>query len=338
MAGGKARRRPTIYDVAQAAGVSKSLVSLVLRGSPSVSQARRAAVLDAMARLDYRPSQAAATLAGATTRTIGVVVDDFRNLWFVGLLRGLQEGLAAHGFRIAVSDRTLNSHVEASPLDGFLAVRVDGLVIATEPTPAMRVPEGLPVVVAGNRQGVVTGADVVANDDRLGGRLATEHLLELGHHRLGHLTGGGGAAELRAEGFRDALRACGLRAPVVGGDGGTTEEDGYRAALRLLDEAPSTTAIFAANDTMAMGALAAARERGLQVPENLSVIGYDDSPIAATHLLRLTTVDGRNVEVGAATAERLLERAAAAAAPTGRTALLTPRLVTRGSCAGPRND
>ncbi|WP_424346553.1 LacI family DNA-binding transcriptional regulator [Kocuria sp. CH-021] len=330
-------RPPTIYDVARAAGVSKSLVSLVLRGSPSVSEARRTAVLEAVEQLGYRPSQAAAALAGAATRTIGVVLDDFRNLWFVSLLQGLQDGLAPHGFRIAVSDHTLNAHVETGPLDGFLAMRVDGLVIATEPTPAMRVPEGLPVVVAGSRRGVIPGADVVADDDRLGGRLATEHLLELGHRRLGHLTGDGGAAELRARGFRDALRERGLRAPVVRGAGGTTEEDGYRAALRLLAEAPATTAVFAANDTMAMGALAAARESGLRVPEDLSVIGYDDSPVAATHLLRLTTVDGRNAEVGAAAAERLVQRATTTAAAPVRTALLTPRLVLRSSCAAPRS-
>ncbi|GAA1749354.1 LacI family DNA-binding transcriptional regulator [Kocuria aegyptia] len=328
-------RAPTIYDVAQAAGVSKSLVSLVLRGSPSVSEARRTAVLEAMARLDYRPSQAASALAGATTRTIGVLIDDYRNLWFVELLRGLQEGLAEHGFRIAVADHTLNAHVEASPLDGFLSMRVDGLVIATEPSPAMRVPEGLPVVVAGHRQGVVPGADVVANDDRLGARRATEHLMDLGHRSIGHLTGGGGAARLRAEGFAEAMSAAGLAPRTVPGDGATTEEDGYVAAARLLDEAPGTTAVFAANDTMAMGALAAARERGLRVPQDLSVIGYDDSPIASTHLLELTTVDSRNARIGAVAAERLMARIGGPGDPPGRR-LLSPELVVRGSAAPPR--
>lgn len=326
---------PTIYDVAQAAGVSKSLVSLVLRGSPHVSEARRTAVLEAMARLDYRPSHAAAALAGATTRTIGVVLDDFRNLWFVSLLRGLQEGLAPHGFRIAVSDHTLNAHVEASPLDGFLAMRVDGLVVATEPTGAMRVPAGLPVVVAGNRQGTVPGADVVAADDRHGARLATEHLLDLGHRRIGHLTGDGGAAHLRAEGFRAALDRAGLPSPVARGHGGTTEQDGYAAASRILDDGPATTAVLAANDTMAMGALAAAGERGLRVPEDLSVVGYDDSPMAATHLLRLTSVDGRNAEVGAAAAELLMSRATEPDRAARRT-LLSPALVVRASSAPPR--
>jgi DNA-binding LacI/PurR family transcriptional regulator len=329
------KRPPTIYDVAQAAGVSKSLVSLVLRGSPSVSEARRTAVLEAMARLDYRPSQAASALAGAATRTIGVVIDDYRNLWFVELLRGLQEGLAEHGFRIAVADHTLNAHVEASPLDGFLAMRVDGLVIATEPTGAMRVPEGLPVVVAGSRQGVVPGADVVANDDRLGARLATEHLLGLGHRSIGHLTGGGGAARLRAEGVAEAMGRAGLAPRVVAGTGATTEEDGYAAAARLLDTAPGTTAVLAANDTMAMGAFAAARERGLRVPQDLSVVGYDDSPIASTHLLELTTVDGRNAQVGAVAAERLMARIGGERAAAGTT-LLGPELTLRSSTAPPR--
>ena len=196
-------RPPTIYDVARSAGVSKSLVSLVLRGSPSVSEARRTAVLEAVERLGYRPSQAAAALAGATTRTIGVVIDDWRNLWFVELLRGLQEGLAPHGLRIAVADHTLNAHVEAHPLDGFLSMRVDGLVIATEPTGAMRVPEGLPVVVAGHREGVVPGAEVVANDDRLGARLATEHLIGLRHASICYL---GGPEASYANGMR--WRGC----------------------------------------------------------------------------------------------------------------------------------
>ena len=330
------RRPPTIYDVAEAAGVSKSLVSLVLHGSPRVSAARRAAVLDAVQRLGYRPSQAAATLAGATSSTIGVVLDDYRNLWFVSLLRGLQEGLAPHGFRIAVADHTLNAHVEASPLDGFLTMRVEGLVIATEPTAAMRVPAGLPVVVAGNRAATVPGSDVVAADDRLGARLATQHLLDLGHRLIGHLTGAGGAARLRRDGFEEAMKAAGARPGGVVGSGATTEQDGYLAALRLLEQEPGTTAVFAANDMMAMGAVAAAREHGLRVPEDLSVVGYDDSPVASTNLLRLTTVDGRNAEVGAVAAQRLISRASGAEVPA-RTVLLTPELVRRGSCAAPRS-
>jgi DNA-binding LacI/PurR family transcriptional regulator len=325
-------RRPNIYDVASAAGVSKSLVSLVLRGAPGVSPARRAAVEKAIERLNYRPSRAAATLAGNRSRTIGVVLDDYRNLWFVGLLAGLHDELAPLGFRVAVADPSFNAQIDRTPVDGLMSLRVDGIVIATEPTEDMFAAVDVPAVVAGNRDMVVPGADIVANDDLLGGRLATEHLIGLGHTEIGHLTGNGGAARLRAQGFVGSMEEKGLKPRIAQGQGLTTESDGYDAALKLLDEYPTLTAIFAANDTMALGAAGAARDRGRRIPEDLSLIGYDDSPLASANLLRLTTVDGRNEEVGARAAKALLDRMNNPAAPV-RTVLVRPELVIRASTA-----
>lgn len=325
-------RRPNIYDVASTAGVSKSLVSLVLRGAPGVSPARRAAVEDAIERLNYRPSRAAATLAGNRSRTIGVVLDDYRNLWFVSLLAGLHDQLAPLGFRVAVADPSFNAHLDRTAVDGLMSLRVDGIVIATEPTEEMFAALDVPAVVAGNRDLAVPGADVVANDDMAGGRLATEHLLGLGHREIGHVTGGGGAARLRAQGFEAAMRERGLRPHIAQGHGLTTEADGYQASLTLLDENPSITAIFAANDTMALGAAGAARDRGLRIPEDLSLIGYDNSPLASANLLRLTTIDGRNAEVGAGAAKALLNRMEDPALPVG-TVLVEPELVVRASTA-----
>lgn len=327
-------RRPNIYDVASAAGVSKSLVSLVLRGAPGVSPARRAAVEDAIERLNYRPSRAAATLAGNRSRTIGVVLDDYRNLWFVSLLAGLHDQLAPLGFRVAVADPSFNAHLDRTAVDGLMSLRVDGIVIATEPAEDMFAALDVPAVVAGNRDIVVPGADIVANDDIVGGRLATEHLIGLGHRQIGHITGGGGAARLRAQGFEGAMRERGLRPRTAQGKGLTTESDGYQAALKLLDENPSLTAIFAANDTMALGAAGAARDKGRRIPEDLSLIGYDNSPLASANLLRLTTIDGRNAEVGAGVAKALLNRMEDPAAPVG-TMLVKPDLVIRASTAAP---
>ncbi|MBG6084324.1 LacI family DNA-binding transcriptional regulator [Zhihengliuella flava] len=327
-------KRATIYDVARTAGVSKSLVSLVLRNSPNVSPARRQAVLEAIEQLNYRPSHAAASLAGGSSRTVGVVIDDYTNLWFVELLRGLQDGLSAAGLRIAVSDRTLNAHIASDPLDGFLSTRVEALVLATEPTESMRIPANMPVVVAGNRAMKIPGADVVASDDRAGARQATEHLLSLGHRRIGHLTGGGGASQQRREGYEQAMRAAGLEALVIAPGSATTEETGYRGTQELLTRFPNTTAILAGNDSMAMGALAAARERDLQVPGELSVVGYDASPLAATHLLQLTTVDSLNSEIGAEVAAALLSRLAdPAREPVS--VRLAPRLIQRRTTAAP---
>ncbi|MFJ2620358.1 LacI family DNA-binding transcriptional regulator [Glutamicibacter sp. NPDC087344] len=330
------RRRATIYDVAQAAGVSKSLVSLVLRNSPSVSAPRRAAVLAAIAELDYRPSQAATALAGGTSQTVGVVIDDYTNLWFVQLLRGLQEGLASAGLRIAVSDRTLNAHIESDPLDGFLSTRVEALVLATEPTPAMRFPSHVPVIIAGNRASTVPGADVATGDDRLGARRAVEHLISLGHRNIGHIAGGGGSSHLRIMGYRDAIASAGLAEHLVALSELTTELSGYHCAMELLRRSPETTAILAGNDSMAMGALAAARENNLRVPEDLSLIGYDNSPLADTQLLRLTTVDSRNHALGLHVAQQVLSRLADPERAS-QVVTLEPALVERGTCAGARN-
>lgn len=327
-------RRPTIYDVATRAGVSKSLVSLVLQGSAQVSAERRAAVQRAIAELQYRPSRAAAALAGTRIRTVGVLLDDYRNLWFVELLEGIQEELAPLGFRIAVESTTSNAHVDPGPLDGFVSLRVDGIVIATEPTEAMAATMGIPIVVAGTRDLQLPGADVAANDDRLGGRLATEHLLSLGHRQIGHLSGGGGSARLRAEGFRAAQQEAGLTPVIVGHDNATTEADGYHTAHQLLAEHPETTALFAANDVMALGAAAAARDLGRRIPEDLSLVGYDNSALASSQLLRLSTVDARSRLVGQEAARALISRIDDSQVAT-RVRLVQPELVIRSSTASP---
>lgn len=330
------RRRATIYDVAQAAGVSKSLVSLVLRDSPSVSAPRREAVLAAIKELNYRPSQAATALAGGTSQTVGVVIDDYTNTWFVELLRGLQEGLASAGLRIAVSDRSLNAHIESDPLDGFLSTRVEALVLATEPTPAMRFSSQIPVIIAGNRATQIPGADITCSDDRLGAQRAIEHLISLGHQHIGHIAGGGGASLLRLNGYRDALTAAGLKEHIVSVSELTTEDTGYQCTRRLLKDAGEITAILAGNDSMAMGAMAAAHEAGLSVPEDLSIIGYDNSPLSDTHLLHLTTVDSRNHELGLHVATQVLSRLADPEREAQRVQL-EPLLIERGTSAAARN-
>ena len=323
--------RPTIYDVAKQAGVSKSLVSLVLRGSPNVSAERRAAVDAAIAELNYRPSRAAAALAGSRTRTIGVIIDDYRNLWFFDFLQGMQEVLAERGIRVAVADRSFNAHVDASPLEGFLAMRVDGIVVASEPSPEMGDGIGVPSVLAGNRLRQIPGADVVTSDDKRGGNLAADHLLGLGHRKIGHVTGGGGSARERAAGFVDALHEAGVESVVLG-DAGTSEQDGFHFTKMLLQANPETTAVFAANDSMAMGAAAAIRDLGLRVPEDISLLGYDNSPLASSNLLRLTTVDALNLEVGRQAGLALLARFDGAE-QVEATCLVEPWLVVRGSTA-----
>jgi DNA-binding LacI/PurR family transcriptional regulator len=320
----------TIYDVAARAGVSKSLVSLVLQRSPRVSDQRRAAVLKAIQELDYRPSTAAVSLAGTRSRTIGVVLDDFRNQWFVDLLTGLRESLQDQGHRLVVADRFLNTGLDASPVEGFLSMRVEGIVIAGEPTTDLAIPASMPLVIAGGRV-AIPRADTVANDDRAGGGIAAQHLLDLGHTRLGFVGAASAASTERQAGFE---QAAATRASVVTTvlPGEPTEEAGSRALGMLLDEHPDVTAVFAANDVMALGALSELAERGLRVPEDVSVIGYDDTPVAAMRYVGLTSIDDRSVEIGRGAGERLLARIADPRIAATEL-LVEPRLVARRTTA-----
>ncbi|WP_439692437.1 LacI family DNA-binding transcriptional regulator [Curtobacterium sp. SP.BCo] len=328
-------RPPTIIDVAARAGVSKSLVSMVMRDDPGVSDARRSAVLAAAAELGYRPNRAAAILAGTRTRTIGVVVDDFRNPWYVPMLDGVREALAPHGLRLTLADTRANAHLDSSPFDDLVSLRVDGVLLAAEGFPDLVVPADTPVVIAGERTEVPGGLDVVASDEAAGGRMAAEHLIGLGHRAIVHVTGSGGPAAVRRAATVARMVESGIT-PVVVGDGPTSEQTGYHATQHALRDHPDLTAVFAANDVMAMGAIAAVRETGLRVPEDVSVIGNDETPLAASPLLRLTTVDPHNDEVGRLAAARLVERIGAPHRPAPTRTLVPPSLVVRSTTAPPR--
>jgi DNA-binding LacI/PurR family transcriptional regulator len=328
-------RPPTIIDVAARAGVSKSLVSMVLREDPGVSPARRAAVLAAAADLGYRPNRAAAILAGTRTRTVGVVIDDFRNPWYVPMLDGIREALGPHGLRLTLADTRANAHLGSSPFDDLLSLRVDGVVLAAEGFPDLLVPSDTPVVVAGERADVPGGLDVVASDEAAGVQAAVDHLVALGHRHVVHVSGSGGPAAVRRAAAVERLAGSGIAAVVVG-DGPTSEQAGHHAARLALEAHPETTAILAANDVMAMGAIAAVQDAGLRVPQDVSVIGHDATPLASSPLLRLTTVDPHNEEVGRLAAARLVERIAAPTQDGPTRVLVRPSLVVRATTAPPR--
>lgn len=326
--------RPTIYDVAERAGVSKSLVSLVLTGSTSVSDQRRAAVLQAIDELGYLPSSAASSLAGTRTRTIGLAIEHFANLWFVELLRGAREVLEPEGYQVIVGDHELAVFGGRDSLDAFASMRVDGLLLAFDPDTTPEIRHGMPYVVAGQRVLVDADATLVTNDDEHGGVLATRHLIDLGHRSILHVTGRGGAAAARRRGFETAMADAGLEAVVIG-DGDETNEGPARAAMeRHLDAGGEATAVFAANDSMALGCLGALRAAGRAVPDDVSVMGYDDSPLAQSSYLDLTTVDSRSLDVGREAARALLERIADPdRAPSSLR--LEPFLVERSSTSAP---
>ncbi|MGW1544291.1 LacI family DNA-binding transcriptional regulator [Streptomyces sp. NPDC002309] len=327
------RRPPTIRDVAEHAGVSKSLVSLVLRGSGQVRPDKREAVLRAVRELGYRPNAAARSLSERRTRTVGVLLNDLRNPWFVDLLDGLDSLLHTAGMHMLLADARLNRRTGHDLTGPFLDLGTDGLVVVgTLPEPAAldTVAARMPVVVAGARDPVPPGVDVVAGDDEQGTRLVTEHLIGLGHRRIAHLAGYGAVGELRRRSFEATMRAHGLAGDAVVEPCDQTEEGGHRAAVRLLARPGRPTAVLAVNDTAAVGALSAAGDMGLSVPGDLSVTGYDNTGVSRLRHLWLTTVDNAGHEVGRRAARRLLDRLEAPGGE-GRLQLAVPTLEVRGT-------
>jgi DNA-binding LacI/PurR family transcriptional regulator len=322
-------RPPTIRTVAARAGVSKSLVSLVLQNSPHVSESKRQAVLKAVAELGYRPDPVARSLAERRTRTVGVVIDDLSNPWYVALLDGLRPVLHDHGLHTLLAD----GRTEPDAVQTLWDLRVDGLVLVGTQSSAVAdqvnaLGNQIPTVVAGSREPRICAVDLVANDDYGGGQLATRHLLELRHRRIAHIVGVGEAGRLRRASYEAVMAEAGLEPRCVDGD--WTEITGYRVATELLRSADRPTAIFAANDLSAVGVLAAADDLGLRVPEDLSVVGYDDSWFARLHRLSLTTINSHIAEVGQVAGRTLTARIDGERGTAG-IRLLFPALVERSS-------
>jgi DNA-binding LacI/PurR family transcriptional regulator len=330
---GPSTPKPTIRNVADRAGVSKSLVSLVMRGSPHVSERRRKAVLKAARELGYRPNAVARSLVEGRTRLIGALVADLHNPFFAEFLDGLQETLHGENLRMLVGSGRWDPLFEAEAVEAFLEMRVDGLVLlSVVPDSLKEAAASVPVVVVGERD--VEGVDIVVDDDELGASLAVDHLVEHGHRRIAHIEGARSTtARYRRAGYEAAMARHGLTDEVVVETGDFTEEGGYRAARLLLSREPRPTAIFAPNDLVATGALSAADELELRVPEDVSIIGYDNTHLAAIRHISLTSVDQPRRDMGRVAAELLCARIEDPGREPSQT-LVVPHLVVRAT-SGP---
>ncbi len=335
---GAGRRTPTIRDVAARAGVSKSLVSLVMRGAPNVSEERRAAVLDAARELGYRPNAVARSLVRRRSHVIGVMLSDLRNPYFAEVAESVDELAGRFGYRALINSGSRRPAAEERAIETLLQLRVDGLILAgpvLATAVIARAAAAVPVSLV-SRAARTPGIDTVRNDDRLGAMIAVDHLVSLGHRRIAHVDGGRGAgAEARRTGYRRAMERNGLVRNIRIVPGSFTEEGGYRGVERLLGERRRRpTAIFVANDLAAIGALQALEDAGREVPAEMSVIGYDNTMLASLRRIGLSTIDQPSAEIGATAVRLLLERI-----EEGRTEdrhiVLPPSLVVRETTAPP---
>jgi DNA-binding LacI/PurR family transcriptional regulator len=332
-----AHRPPTIIDVAAYAGVSKSVVSRVLHNDPAVSPARREAVLVAVEMLGYRPNAVARSLVQRRTFNVGVIVSDLHNLFFAEILDGIAAAAAAGGYKVLITSGNMDTRVELVALETLLQLRADGIILAgsrLSPLDLRAASRSVPiaVVTSGIR---APGVDTIATDDVRGAWLAVEHLVGLGHSRIAMVDGGAGpGSEERRRGYGAAMHHFGIGPHIRVAAGDFTEDGGRRGTQQLLALQPRPTAICAANDMAAIGALNAIVEAGLDVPRDVSVVGYDNTALAALRHVSLTTVHQPRFQIGEMAMTALLRRLQRRGARS-RHDLLEPSLVIRQTTAPP---
>lgn len=334
------RSKPTILDVAKRAGVSKSLVSMVIRGDDRVSPIRRDAVLEAIADLGYRPNAMARGLVQRTTRIIGVVVSDLRNPFNGDVVAGILNEAASFGYKALVNTSDRQKGLEVDAIESFLELRVDGLVLATSRIDDQTIGHAsgaVPVVVLG-RKTSDDFTDSLTIDNEMGAEIAVDHCVDLGHRAIAHIAGREGiAARRRRTGYERAMGRHGLTDHMTIVDGGFTEAGGYRGGQLLLQQKTLPTAVIAANDLCAIGVLNALEEAGLEIPGDVSLVGYDNTSLAALRHVSLTSIHQPGEDMGRKAMDLLFERI-----HEGRTQprheVVAPSLVVRSTTAPPRSE
>ena len=330
------RRGASQADVARIAGVSGQTVSRVANGARYVDAATRERVLSAMREVGYRPNRAARALRSGRFQSIGVIAFELSSVGTTHTLDAIAAAATQPGYAInllPVLDATQDA--VRSAFDQLGEQAVDGIIILVEThrLDGVAVPDGLPVVVVDSS--AEYDYPIVDNDQALGARLATEHLLDLGHETVWHVAGPelSYSARRRRTSWQETLEAHGRTVPpVLPGDWSTGA--GYEAGLRLADN-EEVTAVFTANDQMALGLLRALHERGRRVPDDVSVVGFDDMEEAAYFWPPLTTVHQSFDEVGRGAVDALI-REIQSGEHEHQEALVRPRLVVRASTAAPR--
>lgn len=329
--------RATIRDVARAAGVSVATVSRAMNGAANVLPQTRQRILEAARTLRFTPSGAARSLITRRTDTIGALLPDLHGEFFSELIRGIDQAARSRGLHLLVS----SSHGDADEAAAALRAmngRVDGLLMMSPHVDAEFLQSNLPV----NLPAVLlnTGLDLdsqvrFAVDNFGGAQAMTRHLAATGRQRIAFISGaqGNDESQERLRGYRAGLRA-GAKAIVVDGD--FTEESGWAAGRRIAQMQPRPDAVFAANDMMAIGCLAALAEAGVRVPEDIALGGFDDIPIARYVAPALTTIRVPIATLGAAALEALTRVLEHPESMTPTMTVLPVELVVRRSCgAGP---
>ena len=329
------KKRATIKDVAALAGVSAATVSRALDDRPEISSETKERVRSACAQLGYVPNAAARGLSGHATHTIGLVLPDISNPYFSGMATAIEETAAAHGCRVFLSNSLRKEDRELRAIENLVARQVDGILVnPVSPESQLRHREvlgGLPCVYLGANHD--ESPSYVMADNETGAYAAARYLIRLGHRDILFLGGRttSRTREQRIRGFRRALAEAGLEGRELPAPPNVTlmRQWSYETALELL-KGPLPDAIFAYSYMTALKVLEAAEERGVRIPEDLSMVGYDNIAFGALHRIHLTTVSQHKYQQGQIAVERLLEKINGSRAHTED--ILEPELIIRSTC------
>jgi DNA-binding LacI/PurR family transcriptional regulator len=339
----------TIKDVARESGVNSSTVSRALNNGYGVNEETRKHVIEVATRLNYRTNQVARGLVTGRSHTIGLVVSDIRNPFFAEVARGAEDAAHRAGHDLVLCNSDLKAEKQMSYFDSLLAKRVDGIVMNSVAVLSHAQQDqlraaGVPIVLL-NRSSDYRRFSSVLGDNLQGGEIAGNYLIDLGHTKVVHITGPRAHGNLadRAKGFLKAFHDRGLPEPgVIYGE--HTFAGGYESANQLLGPDRSITAIFAGNDVLAFGCIRTAIEKGLRIPDDLSIIGFDNVEISQITSPPLTTVDQPKYEIGRAAIEMLLNMMAKDGICEPEHRIIGVRLIERQSCrrvsgsAGPNRN
>lgn len=323
----------TLEDIARALNVSKMTVSRAINNHPEISSETRARILATAQKMNYRPNQFARALMTKQSYLIGIVVPDLMHSYFAEICRGVEAHARPVGYQNLICSTDEESRKEMDEIEALLS-RTDGLIVASALSASEAkfykrlISDGAKIVLIDRLlEGLRCSA--VTTDDVQVGTLATEHLIKLGHRKIGHLRGPEVSTALkRLQGYREAMSKAKLKALVF--DCGFTEADGYAAMQKWIAAGNLPSAIFAANDPAAIGAMAAATEAGLKVPDDVAFVGAGSIHYGDMLRVPLTTVSWSKAEMGQAAARLLLELIDGK--KKNRTITIAPELIIRRSC------
>jgi LacI family transcriptional regulator, galactose operon repressor len=335
-----AKRPSTLREIARLAGVAPSTASGVLNGKNRVSPETRFRVLTAVRTLNYRPNTLARSLRVRKTRTIGLIIPSVTNPFYTAVARGAEDAAFTAGYDVLLCNSDRDPAKERAYITSLLDKWVDGLIFAA---PMVGSDDLLDVkfngaaVVVMNQSVDDSGIDEIWMDFRIAASEVVEYLVGLGHRHIGFISGPPTISRFkdRLDGFRETLERLGLLDERFIRFGGYDEDSGYGLARSLVESSFPPTAIFCANDVLAVGALGAITDLGLHVPKHVSLVGFDDIPIASHVRPKLTTVYQPSHEAGQAAVKLALARIADGDARGKQRLQLETRLVVRDSAASP---